>query len=214
FPMGQGWPGIQALTPFFIPNPPNSRPLANNMLQNTTYHDAYVDRLCEFATYDFTAAHLYPIVDSLANLIRADVYADPNKMYTNQQFETNLTQPISSGPMGQIPGLKDFIIGRRNALQTQLAGFGCTMVVGMEEGTGAEVVSVYPNPSDGRFKMEFPVEKGLLTIVNMQGKVIVHQELATSLSEFHLNLAAGIYGYTLQSVEGRFFRGKFTIESE
>ncbi len=213
FQMGQGWPGIQTLTPFFIPNPPNSRPLTNNMLQNTTYHDAYVDRLCEFATYDFTTAHLYPIVDSLANLIRADVYADPNKMYTNQQFETNLTQPISSGPMGQIPGLKDFIIGRRNALQTQLAGFGCTMVVGMEEGTGAKVVSVYPNPTREKVFVDLPDFEGfLITLRNVHGQIVVVQQLDSPHQAIDLNLTRGMYFYRIENGVSVLQTGKISVE--
>jgi hypothetical protein len=213
FQMGQGWPGIQTLTPFFIPNPPNSRPLTNKMLQNTTYHDAYLDRLCEFATYDFTTAHLYPIVDSLANLIRADVYADPNKMYTNQQFETNLTQPISSGPMGQIPRLKDFIIGRRNALQTQLAGFGCTMVVGMEGERGANDGRVYPNPTSGRMFVDLLDHEGFfITICNAQGQIIAVQRIDSPHQPIDLDLAKGMYFYRIADRNGVIRSGKISLE--
>jgi hypothetical protein len=211
--MGQGWPGIQTLTPFFIPNPPNSRPLTNNMLQNTTYHDAYVDRLCEFATYDFTTAHLYPIVDSLANLIRADVYADPNKMYTNQQFETNLTQPISSGPMGQIPGIKDFIIGRRNALQTQLAGFGCTMVVGMESEMETPVCSVYPNPTREKVFIDLPAFEGsMITLRNVHGQIVAVQQLDSPHQVIGLNLAQGMYFYSIENGFSVLQTGKILVE--
>jgi spore coat protein H len=209
FQMGMGWPGIQTMTPFFIPSPATNRPLTNNMLQNTSYHDAYVDRLCEFATYDFTTAHLYPIIDSLANVIRADVYADTKKMYTNAQFEDNIVNPINSGPQGQIPGLKDFIIGRRNALQTQLSGFGCTMVVGVEANL-AQGVRVWPNPSSGKVMFESDVEMDWIVVMDIAGKVVLEQWIGTNMQEVNLGLPAGIYTYRI-SMEGSTVVGRLVV---
>lgn len=209
FQMGMGWPGIQTMSPFYIPNPPNSRPLTNKMLQNTLYHDAYVDRLCSLATYDFTTAHLYPIIDSLANLIRTDVYADPNKMYTNQQFEDNINTPISGGPMGQIPGLKDFVIGRRNALQTQLAGFGCTMVVGTDAAEMAEV-RIWPNPAHDVLRISANGITGKLVMLNAQGLVVLAGDFDGDRT-IQIDLPSGIYAYRFQG-EGILARtGKIVI---
>lgn len=212
FQMGLGWPGIQTMSYFAIPGNPSSRPLTNEMRNNALYLDAYVDRLCSLATYDFTTAHLYPIIDSLANLIRTDVYADLNKMYSNQQFEDNIDTPINGGPMGQIPGLKDFIIGRRNALQTQLSSFGCTMVVGSEDGSGSPAVKVWPNPSSGEFKMEFPVAEGQLTVTNMMGQVVLQREVTDYKEEFRMQLPSGLYCFTLTRAVGEVLKGKLIFE--
>jgi hypothetical protein len=54
-------------------------------------------------------------VTELADLVRPYVYADPNKMYSNANFETNLNDDIGGGPPpggGLIPGLRDFIYDR------------------------------------------------------------------------------------------------------
>ena len=147
FQMGIGYPGIETMTALYIPNPSNSRPLTANMLQNVTYKNNYIATLCNYVFNDFDTAHLYPIVDSLANAIRSDVYADPNKMYSNVQFENNINTTVASG-MFQLPGLKSFILHRRNALVTELATLGCTTGINNVEQTGLEFC-IYPNPTNG-----------------------------------------------------------------
>ena len=60
---------------------------------------------------------IYPRIQELADMIRPAVYADENKMYTNEQFETSLYEDI-----GSIFGLESFIEQRRNSLNSQFEG--------------------------------------------------------------------------------------------
>ena len=57
-------------------------------------------------------------IDELANLIRADVYSDQNKPYTNEQFETALETRIS--PNSNIYGLRQFVRERNAFLRPYL----------------------------------------------------------------------------------------------
>lgn len=121
----------------YLSQPPN-RPLCNKMLQNQTYTDMYRAALCDLAS-DFNNTYLDPIIDSLANVIRTDVYNDTQKFYSNQDFENNLSSNV-----GNIPGLKSFITNRHNALLNQLSAYSCWL------GTGSPAESAtagcYPNP--------------------------------------------------------------------
>ncbi len=209
FQMGIGYPAIQTMSAFYVPSPANSRPLTTKMLANNTYHAAYVDRLCELATYDFTSAHLYPIIDSLANLIRTDVYADPNKMYSNTQFETNINAPVGGG-MGQIPGLKGFVTARRNALETELAGFGCTMVV-ETEGSVSNSVSLYPNPSAGRASVKADKVIEEIVVTDISGRVVARQTIGAESGVLNLDLPCGFYGYRIILNGGDSVSGKIAL---
>jgi len=131
--------------PYDYINQANNRPLAVKMFADPSYHQQYIYTYCSLMD-NFTNAYLDPYIDSLANMIRTDVYADPNKFYTNAEFETNLQSDIvSSGPMGgTVLGLKDFITARRASLETQLAAYGCYLSVD-DPALSDNSLKVYPN---------------------------------------------------------------------
>jgi len=133
-----------------------NRPLCNRMLQDPTYQSMYVAALCDLAA-DFTNAALDAKIDSLANAIRSDVYADNMKFYSNQQFEDNIVMDINVGQQpggGNIAGIKPFIGARHNALLSQLQAFGCWL--GTNELTKNETVGSYPNPFSSSCTLELP----------------------------------------------------------
>ena len=73
-------------------------------------------------------ATLFPKIEKWVDLIRPYVYADRHKMYSNEEFETNLISTIGDplDPGAFIPGLKEFIEKRYNFLDQQfnLASLG------------------------------------------------------------------------------------------
>ena len=93
------------------------------MMQNSIYQAAYLNYLCQWIQNDFSLAAMEPKIDSIADVIRPYVYADPNKQFTNANFDSNI-----DFDMGNIPGIKDFISVRRASLNTQLQQFGCSPV--------------------------------------------------------------------------------------
>lgn len=181
----------------------NNRPLITNMLANTTYRANYISALCQL-TSDFTNVKLDPKIDSLANAIRADVYADNLKFYSNQQFEDNIimdiTVPNSPGG-GNIAGIKPFITARYNSLTSQLSGFGCyTGIPETETLTG----NVYPNPFATAVTVTLPVSftaaSATVSLTDVSGRdvtgaVTLEQE-GNIIRLQAQELAAGIY--TLQ----------------
>ncbi|MBX7181642.1 MAG: CotH kinase family protein [Bacteroidia bacterium] len=119
----------------YIPTPATNRPLNNKLLADSDYRQRLKDQICSYIQSDFNSGNLEPQIDSLANRIRADYYSDPNKMYSNSQFEDNINNTVN-----QTPGLKSFISERVQYLNTQL---GCP--------TGVEQIpynsrNLMPNP--------------------------------------------------------------------
>jgi len=113
---------------------------------------------------------------SLANRIRADIYADPNKLYTNQQFEDNQTMNLNIiGPGGgNFPGLKTFITNRRASLTNSLAPFGCYL--GTKENTPQDFITVHPNPAESQVSIVSAENGGaMISIVNLLGEVVFRQ---------------------------------------
>jgi hypothetical protein len=110
---------LKNLSVTYTNSPATSRPLINNMLLNTTYKAEYLSTIYNWLTYDFSPAFYNPKIDSLANAIRSYVYADPNKQYSNANFDYNIDNDL-----GGIPGLKDFVLARRTSLIQQLNALG------------------------------------------------------------------------------------------
>lgn len=140
---------LESLSPFYVPSPQTNRPLNMKMVQDNYYKGYLAYVICEYIKNGFTPNDVYPKIDSLANLIRPHVYADPKKTYTNQQFEDNINNNINtSGPMGgsTTPGLKSFLVNRRNALLNEMFSYGC--YVGTQEASLSNEIKAYPNPFD------------------------------------------------------------------
>jgi spore coat protein CotH len=149
FNQGMSLDKIHGLNMLYIPNPIQDRPLTYNMAMNNTYKNAYIDMICNFTENYFTHTVLDPMIDSLADKIRTDYYADPNKMFTNQQFEDNIEMAINVAGLpggGDIAGLKSFITARRDSLKLELEQYGCFLNI-QEIEMQAPLVTVYPNPA-------------------------------------------------------------------
>jgi hypothetical protein len=70
----------------------------------------------------FDATTIGARIQQLANLIRTDLYADPNKIYTSAQFETALTSAIART---QVPiyGVLQFVKERYTYLRSALNSY-------------------------------------------------------------------------------------------
>jgi hypothetical protein len=96
------------------------RPLAGRIYSTPELLADYLNEFCELYAGYFSTTRLYRQIDRLAELIRPYVYADPRKMYTNEQFELNIDQDIVVGGHRK-PGLKAFIAARAVNVETQLS---------------------------------------------------------------------------------------------
>lgn len=131
---------LKSLPLAYVNAPATNRPLVNNMLLNNAYKTSYLNNIYQWVNYDFSPTFFYPKIDSIANAIRSYVYADPNKQYTNANFDYNIDFDL-----GNIPGLKDFIQVRYTNLIQQLIALGYTDA-GINSLTSSQY-KISPNPA-------------------------------------------------------------------
>lgn len=119
---GDGSPRITnppALDPFWLPaslsgpgpSGSSARPLMTKLWADDTYKRTYLRQLARMLREGFDTASMQARSKQLADIIRPDVYADPNKFYSNTDFETAQTSAVSTGQI-RIPGLSDFVARR------------------------------------------------------------------------------------------------------
>lgn len=157
-----GLPGgpstIESLPVSFVSSD-TARPLLSRVLNTPSLKQEYLLAMCRVYYNNFTTAALYPRIDSIANMIRPYVYQDERKMFTNQQFETNIiSDVVVSGR--RIPGIKSYITLRRSSIQSQLNALGIDCSVGISE--NGEIIpdafvlfQNYPNPFNPSTRIEY-----------------------------------------------------------
>lgn len=223
FTMGMTPTQLKNLTFDYI-NQPNNRPLAVKFMADPVYRQTYISTYC-YLMQNFTNAYMDPYIDSVANMIRTDVYADPNKFYTNQDFENNLTSDITvAGPQGgqTILGLKNFITARRSSLITQLSAFGCWL--SSEEVSIAdkqESLSVYPNPANSSINFNIPDAwnrtECTVNVIDLTGRIVISNVTETATGSQRLdvsNLNSGVYVLQVSSTSGESTTARFTVSAE
>ena len=99
--------------------PNENRPLAELLWQVPAYDDIYLGHVRRLMSGAAQPDTLAARMESLRDLIRSWVYADPNKMFSNAEFEAAMTSNIYDGPR-VIPALETFIRNRDAWLQTQI----------------------------------------------------------------------------------------------
>ncbi len=109
------------MDPFWLPQG-EDRPLMENLWANSDYSNDYLCSLQQMLDEGFDATTMQSRIDELADLIRTDVYADGNKMYSNSQFEQNLYSDIQDG-RDTIYGLLNFVQERSAYLDDRLDDF-------------------------------------------------------------------------------------------
>ncbi len=194
FNMGMTISQLENLAVTYVPSPATNRPLHQKMLANG-YTQPLYDAVCDLINVDWSIWSMEAKIDSLANVIRPYVYADPNKFYTNANFETNIDSDltIGGGPGGgTFPGIKSFLTNRRAALEDDMAANNC--VVGLDESSVESNFSYYPNPFSTTVTFSGIKENATLTIVDISGSIVYTNTLKSSNETIDLGfLPKGIY---------------------
>jgi len=116
---------------FWLPSGPppggsEPRPLMERLWEVDDYNRAYLRHLARFLREGFDVDSMEPRIIEIADQIRADVYADTNKPYSNTDFEQNLTSDVGGGGGpggGTIYGLTAFVSQRAAFLDTHLDAY-------------------------------------------------------------------------------------------
>lgn len=149
-------------------------PLTQKMLSNAGYKTAYLNAICEFLDY-FQPAVLFPQIDSIGNIIRPYIYAEPdsNQMFPEPAFEYGMDTLNLNTPVGTIPGLKRFITNRRAHVLNELASlpFICTNGISESDCEKLKVI-VSPNPTAGIFSIQSSANISAIEISNALGEKI------------------------------------------
>lgn len=143
---GDGTPQLSnpfIMDPFYLPTSSRqgpggdmggdaSRPLLTKLWAVDGYKRAYLQTLARTLRDGFDETTVSTRVQELAGRIRTYVYADPNKPYTNAQFETALTTQVTANGFTTW-GLTQFVRERVNYLRPLLDGYAQASDVRLNE---------------------------------------------------------------------------------
>ncbi|UYP44151.1 hypothetical protein NEF87_000436 [Candidatus Lokiarchaeum ossiferum] len=107
------------------------RPLFERLMEVESYNHTYLRILAEMIRDGFNIEFMEGEIQELADLIREDIYADPYKVYTNEQFELTLTDGYSN--QKNIFGLESFIEIRSTYLNETLDAYAKKMDIQLNE---------------------------------------------------------------------------------
>ncbi len=149
----------ESLDILYLPDPPDRVPLNVHFFAYERYKETYLDAICTLVNDDFAPWKMFPKIDSLADMIRPYVYAEPdsNRMYTNAQFEANLGFGSTDAWFAsKIPGLKSFITERNADIKEQLClkGWNCAGGVNAVK-VSDNSIRIFPNPSNDQVTVYF-----------------------------------------------------------
>lgn len=119
--------------------------LVRRMQLDPEFRDLYFAQICYILLTKFNLTELESYIDQTAALIRPAYLADPNKFFSINNFDTNISNPISVGWGGFYPGLKSFISGRMTTVMGQLSNYGYSCVLSVDD-ESEENWKIYPNP--------------------------------------------------------------------
>lgn len=109
----------------FVQSTNSNRPLIKQLLANPTWKRMYIAHMRTMMQENFaTDSYINRALD-LQAVIDAAVQADPNKFYSYTSFKNNISQSVSAGPFGSIPGISDLMGGRVSFLSAN-ASFTAT----------------------------------------------------------------------------------------
>ena len=215
---------LYTLDIFYLPqNAQLERPLSFYMLEEPQFWKQYTDKVFQIVNNEFNPDKLFPKIDKLYNLIKDDVYADTNKILSNDDFENNMVEDVLIPEYpGWVPGLKSFIqlrsdllIGRLNDLGYNFSG-NSSLVSSLK----CMSVFIYPNPMHSRATFGLSLEsteKIKLTIYNSLGQEIeiladeIMQEGIHCIEYEPSRLESGTYYLHVQALSGFVTNSMFSV---
>jgi hypothetical protein len=180
----------------------NDRPLLNRIFSNPTLYQAYLVEVCDITSNYFNSTHMDAMIDGYKTLIQASVYADNNKMYTNNDFDTNINSNLTGvgpGPVGEtIYGLKSLVTAKSSFVS---GAINCAAIVNTSEILIINPL-IFPNPTQNTTKITWENNTvNTVEVYNVVGK-LVFSENTENQSELMLNVSnfqSGVYFVNLKT---------------
>ncbi|MGB0391275.1 MAG: CotH kinase family protein [Salibacteraceae bacterium] len=190
------------------------RPLLENIFASESLYFAYLLQYCDIMENYFNSSYIDPIIDRHYNLIKSSVYADNNKMYTDADFDNNITTNVSSGSGpggGTIYGLKSFISSRVSYLE---GAIDCEDIVSVEDINEVENLELFPNPASEQITLKWNTETDLeIKILDSKG-VLVYQNNPIYSNSLNIDVGSwstGIYHLIITGSNGTAKSQTFSI---
>lgn len=187
-----------------------TRPLLENIFSNTTLYNQYLTQICFLTENFFNPAYMDAKIDVIKNLVQEHVYADDNKMYTNNEFDNNIESNITTGGGpggGTIYGLKTFVSSRFDFIANEI---DCNLYTGINEKQELKYV-VYPNPAKNWISINWEEnENKKVSIYNCVGKQIINSKNLKSGQSIDIQqFPSGLYFIELYDSKGKANYQKF-----
>lgn len=183
---------------------PGQRPLIEKMLASEGYREVYIQTMNDLKQH-FSEEYFFPRIDSLFHLIAEDYLADTLKMYSNEEVWQSFDESL-----GNIPGLRPFIVNRRKDIDTQLEDLISNLPAAEKRNTpqGFQLFQNYPNPFNPTTTISYWLSAFSnvdLSVYNLLGQkvttlVAANQAAGNYTVRFDASaLPAGIYYYRLSA---------------
>jgi len=193
----------------YLPNDAvNTRPLNYHCLKGQDLKKIYMNEICALMSNVFYPSNIYPRIDSLANVIRPYVYAEPasNRIFTTEQFESNLGfGEVTFSLIGRVPGLKQFVSERRSDVAKQLCDYNWSCTRGEQVSGDIEKINIYPNPGEV-INIEFIIPAEFkpvyYSITDATGHIIEEETISgtTQIKTLDFSfLSAGVYFLNMET---------------
>ncbi len=150
------------LEPFWLPSSitpgvDEVRPMMENLWANDQYSNDYLCDLQQMLDSGFDAVTMNARIDQLADLIRDDVAADPNNLYSAAQFEAALYNDVQDG-RDVTYGLSSFVQERASYLNAELATYALECAPDIVD--LSETLFINEFMADNETVLEDPTETG------------------------------------------------------
>jgi hypothetical protein len=197
-----GVSSVENMSVAYVTNP-TTRPLVGKILNTAALKGSYLQTLCLLHKTYFNSTRLFPHIDSVANVIRSYVNEDPRKMYTTQQFETNIVSDVNAAGGGgtRKPGLKSFITARQASVFSQLTTLGVTC--DQTVNAGDVVINEFmasndsiPDPA-GEFEDWIELYNNTANTINLGGKYLSDDATVPTKWQFPANTTIAANGYLI-----------------
>lgn len=192
--------GVNTITNLPLNYSNTNRPLLSRIFNNPTLYQAYLVEVCDITSNFFNTTYMNTMIDSYKTMIQASVYADNNKMYSNNDFDTNINSNLGGGGGpggGTTYGLKSFV----QAKSTFLSGAVDCSIVNTTEILAANA-QITPNPTQNTARITWENDAiNNIEVYNVVGQLMFSQNTANQ-SELILNVSnfeSGVYFVNLKT---------------